>query len=89
MPGPSTAAVDFTLTMGPIAPPPSNSSDIHSFPLLLFENPANNLVPVENDLPRPAHPEMWQTGRQTTLPQRPDGAADELRHLGNCERFSQ
>jgi hypothetical protein len=56
---------------------------------LFFNEPPHYLPTIENELPGPARPEMWQASPHALLPDGPGGAPDEPRYFGNAKRLAE
>jgi hypothetical protein len=59
-----------------------------SFLPLLFKQPADDLIPIENELACRPCAEAGKALREVPLPHGPRGAAEEPRHLPDAERFA-
>ncbi len=56
---------------------------------LAFENPADDLVAVEDQSAARSGPKVWQSSGDVPLPDGPGRAADELRYFANAKRFAE
>src|SRR5579859_438868 len=66
----------------------AKSSERTDLTPLRFEDPADHLTAVENELACLRSSEVRQTGRHMPLPHRPDRTAEQTGHLDDRERFS-
>jgi hypothetical protein len=56
---------------------------------LVFENPPNDLIPVEDQLAARPGPEVRQPGGEMPLPYGPGRTADQFRHPLHVERLTE